>query len=127
MTVLEALSILEAATLECKKRDVDTPAVKAALDLLEQHIRPDWLVPRFRHHTLNRRHNGNEVDGEGQQQVLRATFPGVRDSVKELVGKMMDALAREFHETHDLKVKDELERLVKEYGKLKQPWVFVAQ
>ena len=39
---------------------------------------------------------------EGQQQVLRATFPGIRDSVKELIGKQMDALARKFHETHDM-------------------------
>ena len=42
------------------------------------------------------------------------------------MGKKMDALARKFHETHDTAVKDELERLLKEYGKLKEPWVFVA-
>jgi hypothetical protein len=35
MTVLEALAILEAATLECKKRNVNTPELKEALDLLE--------------------------------------------------------------------------------------------
>jgi hypothetical protein len=64
---------------------------------------------------------------EGQQQVLRATFPGIRDSVKDLIGKQTDSLARKFHETHDMTVKDELERLLKEYGKLKQPWVFVAR
>jgi len=29
-----------------------------------------------------------------------------------------------FHETHDMKVKDEVERLLKEYGKLGEPWVF---
>jgi hypothetical protein len=29
MTVLEALAILEAATLECKKREVDTPELRA--------------------------------------------------------------------------------------------------
>jgi hypothetical protein len=37
-----------------------------------------------------------------------------------------DALARKFHETHDMAVKDELERLLKEYGKLEKPWEFVA-
>src|SRR5262245_35663538 len=31
MTVLEALAILEAAVLECKKREVDTPELRAAL------------------------------------------------------------------------------------------------
>jgi len=35
-----------------------------------------------------------------------------------------DALARKFHETHDMKVKDELERLLKECGKLGEPWSF---
>jgi hypothetical protein len=49
MTVLEALVILEAATLECKKREADTPDLRAALDFLEPHIRPAWLVPQFRH------------------------------------------------------------------------------
>ena len=38
-----------------------------------------------------------------------------------------DALARKFHETHDINVKNELERLLKEYGKLKQPWVFLSK
>jgi hypothetical protein len=64
---------------------------------------------------------------EGQQQVLRATFPRIRDSVKELIGKQTDALARYFAATHDTKVKEEIERLLKEYGKLKEPWVFVVR
>ena len=29
--------------------------------------------------------------------------------------------------THDMKVKEEIERLAKEYGKLKEPWVFVVK
>jgi len=37
------------------------------------------------------------------------------------------ALARKFAATHDMQVKDEIERLRKEYGKLKEPWVFVAR
>jgi hypothetical protein len=48
-------------------------------------------------------------------------------SVKDLLGKQMDALARKFAATHDTKVKEEIERLGKEYGKLKQTWVFVAR
>jgi hypothetical protein len=51
------------------------------------------------------------MDQEGQQQVLRATFPGIRNSVKELIGKQMDVLARRFAATHDMKVKEEIERL----------------
>lgn len=31
-----------------------------------------------------------------------------------------------FTRTHDMAVKDELERLLREYGRLKEPWEFVA-
>ena len=126
MTILEALAILEAAVLECKKRDINTPEVKNAVDLLEPYIWPKWIIPQFRHSALE--HNGDSyASREGQQQVLRATFPGIRDSVRVLLEVRMDSLARKFHETHYMKVKDELERLLKEYGKLKEPWVFVAR
>jgi hypothetical protein len=107
MTVLEALATLEFATLECKRRDINTPEVRGALDLLEPHIRPEWLIPQFRHHALEER-TDNHVEREGQQQVLRPSFDGIRDSVKELIGKQMDALARKFHETHDMNVKEEI-------------------
>ena len=125
MTVSEALAILESATVECKKRDIDTPEVMEALDLLEPHIRPEWLIPQFRYY-LNRDPSVG-VDKEGQQQVLRATFLGIRNSVKELIGKQIDVLARRFAATHDMKVKEEIERLAGEYSKLGEPWVFVAK
>jgi hypothetical protein len=117
MTVLEALAVLDAATRECKRRDINTPEVRAALDFLEPHIKPAWLIPQFRHHIARERDNDHEK--EGQQQVLRATFPGIRESVKELIGKQMDALARQFAATHEMKAKDEIDRLAREYGKLK--------
>jgi hypothetical protein len=125
MTALKALAILESAVLECKKRDINTPEVKNALDLLEPYIWPKWVVPQFRDNVEN---EGEPLENrEGQQQVLRATFPGIRDAVRELLRVRMDALARKFHETHDMAVKDELEHMLKEYGKLKEPWVFVAR
>jgi hypothetical protein len=111
MTVLEAHAILEAAVLECKKRDVDTPEVKDALNLLEPYIRPEWLIPQFRSNLERTSDVHIEVAKEGQQQVFRATFPRIRDSVRVLLEVRMDALARKFHETHDMKVKDEIERL----------------
>jgi hypothetical protein len=123
MTVLQALAILEAGVLECKKEDIDTPEMQAALDFLEPYIRPQWLIPQYRDHVLDHDRT-SQVVLEGQQQTLRATFPGIRDSVRELLGVRADALARKFHETHDMKVKDEIERLLKEYGKLKEPWEF---
>jgi hypothetical protein len=54
MTILEALAILEAAVFECKKRDVNTPEVNEALDLLEPYIRPAWLIPQFRHQVVSK-------------------------------------------------------------------------
>jgi hypothetical protein len=42
--------------------------------------------------------------------------------VKELIGKQMDSLPRKFHETHDMTVKEEIERLANEYGKLGERW-----
>ena len=125
MTVSEALAILESATLECQKRDINTPEVMEALNLLEPHIQPPWLIPQFRYHLD--RDPSVEVYKEIQRQALRATFPGIRDSVKELLGVRMDALARKFHETHDMAVKDEFESLLKEYVKLTEPWLFVSK
>ena len=74
MTVLEALAILEAATLDCKKREVDTPELRAALDLLEPHIQPSWLIPQFRDNLAGEREREYAAK-EGQQQVFRVTFP----------------------------------------------------
>src|SRR5262249_12095005 len=125
MTLLEALAILEAATFECKKREVDTPELRAALDCLELHIQPEWLIPQFCHN-LDGEREREYAAREGQQQVFRVTFPGIRNSVRAVIGKQADALARKFHETHDMAVKHELERLLKEYGKLEKPWEFVA-
>src|SRR5262245_42380604 len=106
MTALEALAVLEAAMLECKKRYINKPEVKAALDLLEQYIWPKWIIPQFRNHVENQ--HEPLANREGQQQVLRATFPGVRDCVRELLRVRMDAPAFKFHQTKDVKISDEI-------------------
>jgi hypothetical protein len=125
MTVLEALAILEAAVLECKKRSVNTPEVNRALDLLEPYIRPTWLIPQFRHEVLTES-TDKPGEREGQQQVLRVTFTGIRDSVRVLLEVRMDRLALKFHATKDLKVRDEIYRLCGELIKLDEPWKFVV-
>jgi hypothetical protein len=122
MTALEALAILEAGVLECKTRDINTPEVREALDLLAPHIWPEWLIPQFRRH-LERDPNV-DLDTEDQQQVLRATFPGIRESVKDLLRVRIDTLAREFEATQDPNVKAEIGRLSNELATLDQPWVF---
>jgi hypothetical protein len=83
------------------------------------------LIPQFRYHLD--RDPSVDVDKEGQQQVLRATFPRIRKSVKDLLKKQMDALARQFAATQDMKLKEEIERLSSELVKLDRPWVFVAK
>src|SRR5262245_26737972 len=121
---LRSLAILEAATLECKKREADTAELRAALDFLEPHIYPRWLIPQFRHSVENEEQHLEKR--EGQQQVLRATFPGIRNCVRELLRVQADALARKFHETKDIAVKNELERLLTEYEGHEMPWHFVT-
>jgi len=59
--------------------------------------------------------------------VLRPSFEGIRDSVRDALGMRLDKLAREFATTHDMKVKKEIERLNAEYGKLKEPWRFMEK
>ena len=84
------------------------------------------MIPQYRDHIVGHDRTA-EVALEGQQQVLRATFPGIRDCVRELLRGRMDVLARKFHETKDLKISDEIYRLAGEYGKLKEPWVFTPK
>jgi hypothetical protein len=108
MTVLEALAILEAGVLESKKRSIDTPEMREALDSLEPHIYPQWLIPQYRNHVLGQIDRTHVYELEGQQQGLRATFPRIRDSVRILLEVRTDRLALKFYETKDLRVRDEI-------------------
>jgi hypothetical protein len=125
MTIIEAITILEIATVECRNKDVDKPDVNQALDVVELYVRPEWVVPQFRYHL--QREGNNAIDIADQQAVLNATFFIINDCLKELVRKTMEALACEFDETRDLKVKEEIWRLVREYTKFKDSWEFVAR
>ena len=117
MTIFEALAILETAVLNCKKKDVNTPEATAALDLLAPYIRPKLVVAEFGHHLQS-----GENDREGQQQVLCVTFPKIRNSVRELIGQEMDALARDFPDTDDMELKTAIVCLAREYRRLSKPW-----
>ena len=123
MTIFEALVILESAVLECKKRNVNTSeAATEALDLLAAYVRPKVVVAQFRYHLQSE--ENDRADREGQQQVLRAIFAEIRNSVRELIRTEMDALARDFPDTNDMEVKRAIEYLVREYDRLDEPWVF---
>lgn len=116
MNIFEALAILESAVLECKKRNVNTPEAAEALALLAPYVKPKLVVAQFRHHIA--REHRKEHDKEGQQLFLRATFPGIRKSIRELIGREMDALARDFPDTDDIELKNAMECLAEEYSKL---------
>lgn len=123
MNIFEALAILESVVLECKKRNVNTPeAATEALDLLAAYVRPKLVVAQFRYHLQSEENDG--ADREGQQQVLRAIFAEIRNSVRELIRTEMDALARDFPDTDDMEVKTAIEYLVREYDRLDEPWAF---
>ena len=125
MNIFEALAILESAVLECEKRIVNTPEATEALDLLARYVRPKLVVAQFRHHIA--REHGKEHEKEDQQPVLRATFAEIRNSVRELIGEEMGALARDFPHTDDMELKNAIEYLAREYGKLGEPWMFVSR
>jgi len=59
------------------------------------------------------------MSGLVQPKHLRARVLG-----GAFVEVRMDALARKFHETHDMAVSDEIYRLTGEYSKLKESWIF---
>jgi hypothetical protein len=124
MTTLQALKILEDAALQCRRRNVNTVEVRGALDLLEPRVQPEWLIAQFRAH-LNGSH-GRRSSMEDQEQVLRATVPGIRKGVHRFLGRCMDTLARKCVENRSPEVKAALEWLRIEREKLEQPWKLVS-
>ena len=62
------------------------------------------------------------VNNRCSAQALTASVFSPRST-----GLRLDKLARQFAATRDMKVKEEIERLAKEHGKLKEPWVFVVK
>ena len=67
-----------------------------------------------------------EVALEGPTASVTRHFPSYSQLCSRTSWVRADALARKFHETHDVVVRDELVPLLKDYGKLTEPWVFVA-
>jgi hypothetical protein len=119
MTPPQALNILEGAVLECMRRDVNTAEVREALNFLEPHIRPRWLIPRFRSHI--KPGGDTYFDLVRRQEVLCGTFPGIRDGVRALLAKHMDKLASRQVGSQNRAVIRDLERLGIARGTLRQP------
>ena len=122
---LEALKILEDATIECKAREIDTREVREALDVLAPYCRPEWLVTGFRSHLTPHEEFG--PGGEGQQQNLRVYFGGIHDSVRNLLSQQIGKLNYRYTKTNDAAVKAEIDRLTAEFAALPERWKFVSR
>lgn len=126
MRVLEALRILEVATVECKLRSVETPDVREALDLLDPYCRPTWYVDEFRSHLAAPcREFGPSL--EGQQQNLRVNFAGIYRNVRRLLSAEVGRLRFRCNKTKDPALEAELARLRDELAKLPERWEFSAR
>lgn len=106
MRVLEALKILEAAVIECKTRDVTTPEVREALDVLEPYCQPEWRVAGFREQLKRSEEFG--PSGEGQQQSLRTYFSGIHSCVRMLLSEQIGKLQYCYRKKNDAAVKAEI-------------------
>jgi hypothetical protein len=119
--VLEALKILEDATLDCKIRNINTPEVRTALEVLQPYCRPTWRITGFRDHL---QHEQGGPDSEGQQQVLRVYFGGIYQNVRELLSTQVNKLIRRYEKTKDLAAKRDLDRLKSKLERLPERWDF---
>ena len=122
MRVLETLKILEEAVLDSKIRDIDTPEVREALDLLDPHCSPKWHVEGFRVSLRHDRRSGAEL--EGQQQVLRVYFGGIYRSVRALLDEQIGKLGGRYAKTKDKTVKAEIDRLTTALSQMPDRWDF---
>jgi len=125
MRVLEALKILEEATVDSKKRAIDTRDVRQALDVLDPYCAPKWRVAGFRDHL--RPHTQDGVELEGQQQILRAYFDGIYKNVRQLLLVEIGKLNYRNRKTKDGAVKAKLDRLNSELEKLPEQWNFFVR
>ena len=122
MRVLEALKILEDATLDCKIRDINTPEVRTALEVLQPYCRPTWRITGFHDHLKQQGEQG--PDSEGQQQVLRVYFGGIYGNVRQLLSTQVKKLSYRYEKTKDVAVKRELDRLKSKLEQLPERWDF---
>jgi hypothetical protein len=122
--VLEALQILEAATVECKVRPIDTPGVREALDLVEPICQPMWYVDAFRDHLAPVEEFGPST--EGQQQNLRVNFTGIHRLARQRIIARLGWLGARYCKTKNPVTKAEIDRLNGELAKLPAQWTFFS-
>ena len=125
MRVLEALKILEAATIDCKTRDIDTPEVREALDVLAPYCRPEWRIAGFRKH-LRRHERVRALATKVSNRFCGFISQGIHTCVRELLAGQIGKLNYRYKKTNDAMLKAELDRLTAELERLPERWKFVA-
>jgi hypothetical protein len=118
-----SLRIVEAATVECKVRSIETPEVREALD---PYCPPTWYVDEFRSHLAPCRESvGPSL--EGQQQNLRVDFAGIYRNLRRLLAAEVGRLRFRYNKRKDPALGAKLDRLTAELAKLPERWEFVAR
>ena len=72
--------------MECKKRDINTPEVREALDFLEPYIWPKWVIPQFRHEATNG-YGYNDVDRKEDAGAVLMLGSPVLNAQRKQVGE----------------------------------------
>jgi hypothetical protein len=123
MRILEALSIIDDAVYQCREKSLDTPAINAALDLLQVHLpRMRQQIEGFRA-ALNLQNFG--VDGlEKQQLELRQRIPPIHDAVRNKLKAHIKTLEFRYKVKLDEKTKPEIERLILALEGIPEQWGF---
>src|SRR5215475_13009244 len=99
MTVLEALAILEAATFERKRRRWIRQSYEPRSIFWSRIFNRRGLFRSFAT-TSMASEKTSMLREKVNKQIFRVTFPGIRNSVRTLIGKQADALARAIFTTH---------------------------
>jgi hypothetical protein len=96
----------QAATIDCKTHNIDTPEVREALDLLAPYCRPEWRITGFRDHL--KLSEGFGPSGQGQQQNLRLNLAGIHANVRKLVARQIRRLDNLYRKNKNAAVNAEL-------------------
>ena len=115
--VIAALKVLQDAVVYCKTRDIDTPEILEALDILGAHCSAKREIKEFRNN-LRPVKVKNRRDVDGQQRRLRVHFSGIYTSVRQLLEGRILRLAAQYRHSQEVVVRDDLCRLTAELPKV---------
>jgi hypothetical protein len=120
MRLLDALKTLEAATMECRQRAINTAEVHGALDAIEPYIKFSGYVKTFRLYVF--RSSRELWLRDDLEQVLTINFQGIHGSVRLLLQSEVRKLSRRYARTQDETIKLKIDRLSGKLTSLPEHW-----